>query len=192
MFTLFYIYLKSRLIIFHRTILTFNYLMNTAWSASSSEVCRRVNITNNRQLCSNLYLLYHDLTEVYLNTKESYGNFFRFPLMSLIFVPSLFLLYTILQNGYSYFILFCGKLHYHRRYICGCVPQENLNSTKFKNHCIMYITRIGSMRFKLHSTIGYTILYTDITFDCTYFTVDVSLSSFVFDFIKLFVFAIIQ
>lgn len=103
----FYVYVslyafQRRLSTFHSTIMSFNYLRNTAWSASST---RRVNIAEERQLCRKLYLIYCSLTDVYLSTKQFYGNFVRFQLISFIIVPSLHLLYTLSQNDHYSLIL---------------------------------------------------------------------------------------
>lgn len=178
-------FLKIRLNTLHQTILTFVYRRNTAWV-----VCSRINCTENCLLFRKLYSIYCSLNKAYYNAKGFYITFFRLQLISFICSHSLFLVITFNQQENIYFILMIINT-----IISKAVPLWLLTGIKseLNNIQISVLKMYNENRLQvIETTLNKWIIrsiHTDVIFDCGYFVLDVSLFSFVFDFIVFFLFA---
>lgn len=184
--------LKKRLKTFHETLLYFNCLRYTAWSFSCSNACGRVGITERRSLCQKLYLIYTCLTQAYYNVKQFYTNFFCAKLIIMISFLSLHFHSPLSENNAFYFLAIMNLVIYETMplWLCTSIKVELYNI-----HSLVYNVSFENRFSRIPTTLNNWIIRsanTDVQFDCGYFTVDVPLFSFVFDFVTLFVFAMIQ
>lgn len=122
-----------------------------------------------------------------------YNYFFRFQLISFTIVPSLYFFYTISRHDHYYFILYVLNNLFEQvlPLWLSATIQSQLDKIQWSLYNFYYENTSHLAQTTLKKWILVSI-HTAATFDCGYFTVDVPLLSFVFDFITLFVFAIIQ
>lgn len=185
--------LKRRLVIFRRTITSFNYFRNTAWSATSDRSCRRVSISNKPMLLNTLYTMYGSLNKVYYDMEELCKYYFCLKLLIFSTVSSVFIAFTPIFNQNIYFFLFLLRAWGFPMLSIGLpilvtLEISNIKKTIFN---IYYHNNISNVNTKIIKWVRLST-NTEETFDCGYFVVDYAVFSYAFNLSILFLFAIIH
>lgn len=188
---IFYI-VKTRLTIIRVAISNYDFLKDTAWSASCTEGRKRITVAQKHQLCNTYYSIHKSIVEAYANTKTLYTIHFRLNVLVFILVPSLYLVYTTAQKSQFHLFLFMANMFATQGvpiWLSTCITTE-FNRIQISASNTYYENRFSLLKGVLRKWI---LLYnaSETIHDCGYFDVEISLFYFVFDFFILFVFAML-
>lgn len=197
---LFLSYSYTAIIDYHYAILynikiRVNVLLQTVAKPTTLSACSAGEFTRieQHQFCNKLHSIFYSLMDAYHSTTDFFNEIFHLHIFLIIFSQSLYILYSTSQT--SHFHLIFNTVNMLVKQILplclpNCIVSEFYNIRRSINN--IQEENIGSSVHTALKKINYRFIFSEITYEYGgYFTVDMSLICFIFDFVTLIVFAMI-
>lgn len=164
-----------------------------AWSSRGSELHERVSFEEKERLCDDIDLISRALYTAYSNMKTFYQYHYQLQFLVFILFSPLYLLataFTKFSIRYVLYFVYITGVRMPDLFLVTLITPKICNVQTLMRSAY-YDTRVIQIQRTIKRWL-YKFTQLEITYDCGYFRVDFSLFSVAFNFISLFIFALLE